>query len=137
MGRIIALDHGDRRIGLAISDDLKIIAQIIEPVLLNDAQLWKRMKEIFKNYEIEKVVIGLPIAMSGQESESTEKARKFADLLEKRMNLPVELVDERFTTVQSEKFLNEQHVKKKEKKDLIDNQAAQILLQQYLDSNKM
>ena len=135
MGRIIALDHGDRRIGLAISDDLKIIAQIIEPVLLNDAQLWKRMKEIFKNYEIEKVVLGLPIAMSGQESESTEKARKFAKQVEKRMNLPVELADERLTTVQSEKFLNEQHVKKKEKKDLIDNQAAQILLQQYLDSN--
>ena len=134
MGRILALDHGSKRIGLSISDDLKMIAQILEPVLDNDEKLWKRLSLIIKKYEIEKVIVGHAISMKGGEEKAARLTKSFAEEIQRKTKIEAELVDERLTTVQAENLLKEQGLSQSAHKQIIDNQAAQIILQQYLDA---
>ncbi len=132
--RIMALDVGDRRIGIAVSDETNIISTavgVIERKTLK--QDIERIKDFTKEYEIGKIVVGLPLTMKGTESIQTEKVNKFIDRLKEMINIPVISFDERLSTVQGERLLIKADISRRKRKKLIDKVAAQIILQTYLD----
>ena len=138
--RKIGLDVGDKTIGIAVSDPLGITAQgicTLERVgIRKDAG---KVLDLVKEYECDTIVIGLPLSMSGKESEQTEKVRAFRTMLENKMRstgmkgIRVEWQDERLTTIQAERVLIEADVSRAKRKQVIDKQAAVIILQTYLD----
>ncbi len=141
--RIIGLDVGEKTIGVAVSDPLCITAQgvtIIERVgIRKDAG---KVIDYIKEYECERVVIGLPLSLDGTDSVQTEKVRDFRVMLENKLKslgplskVQVEWQDERFTTKIAEQVLINADVSRKDRKKVIDKQAAVIILQSYLDSN--
>ena len=135
MGRILGVDYGDSRIGLAISDLNKIIASPFKTIKNEGGH---RLKDEFKNIiidnEIEDIVLGLPISLSGKETKQTVKVRDFFKFLED-FNVPVHMQDERLSSLSAKKSLIEQKVKTGHNKHLIDSTAAAIFLQQFIDSN--
>ncbi len=137
--RIMGLDVGSKTVGVAISDPLGWTAQGIEIVKIDEEKKefgLARIAELAKEYEVEKFVLGLPKNMDNSIGFRAEASIAYGDLLEKELNIPVEYVDERLTTVQAEKMLiNEGNVSRKKRKKVIDKLAAVILLQNYLDSH--
>jgi putative holliday junction resolvase len=140
LGRILAIDYGERRIGVAMSDPSATIAQPW-PTLIRRAGKRppvSKILEIITNNEIEAVVVGLPLALSGEDTDWTRNVREFAQTLQTRSGVTVELFDERMTSVQAERSVRELGLKKsqREQKERIDSAAAMILLQLYLDQRK-
>lgn len=140
MGRILAVDYGERRIGVAMSDPSATIAQPL-PTLIRRAGKRppvSKILEIITNNEIEAVVVGLPLALSGEDTDWTRDVREFAQTLRTRSGVTVDLFDERMTSVQAERSVRELGLKKsqREQKERIDSAAAMILLQMYLDQRK-
>ena len=139
--RKIGLDVGDRTIGIAVSDPLGITAQgitILERIgIRKDAG---KVIDYIKEYDCDTVVIGLPLNMDGSDSEQTEKVRQFRTMLENKMRstgmkeIKVVWQDERLTTVQAERVMIDAKVRRKKRKQVIDKQAAVIILQTNLDS---
>ncbi len=135
MGRILGVDYGDSRIGLAISDLNKIIASPFHTIHNKDlVSLEKKFKSIILENDIECIVLGLPISMSGNETQQTVKVRKFSKFLES-FGISIHLQDERLSSLSAKKSLIEQKVKTGHNKHLIDSTAAAIFLQQFLDSH--
>ena len=133
MKRLLGLDIGEKRVGLAISDPLKIFAQGKDVLhIRGKTDLIAKLSKYFSIYEIEKVVIGNPLTKSGVESVQTVKIRKIAKLLEKHYNVETVLWDERYTTKEAQTYLREFGSKKFEKQ--IDKISAQLILQSYLES---
>ncbi|MEE8341219.1 MAG: Holliday junction resolvase RuvX [Candidatus Neomarinimicrobiota bacterium] len=133
VGRLLGVDHGDRRIGLALSDPIPVIASPLKTLtVLNSQDAIDAILTIVNNYEVVLVVVGLPIGMKGQETAQTKHVKKFADDL-KNNGLNVVLQDERLTSVAAKKSILLQSKKTNRNKDLIDKTAAAILLQQYID----
>ena len=135
MGRILGLDVGDRRIGLAISDPMHIIASplsIIDRKI--DPNCFGTIQKIIEEREVEAVLVGLPLTMKGLGSSQTEKVKLFNDELSKHINIPIYSIDERLSSVTAEKSLIEQGIKTGHNKGDIDKTAAAIFLQEYLDS---
>ena len=138
MGRLAGIDFGQVRIGLALSDPSKIIASPLKAVLTK-----KSLKETalviwqeFVPFEpIEKIVIGLPLLMSGKESPGSKQVRELAPHLEEISGKPVVFWDERLTTAQVERTLKEAEFSRKKRTQYIDAMAAAAILQSYLDSN--
>ena len=133
MGRILGVDYGDRRIGLALSDPLKMIASPFKTIPNKDNL--KRLSTIIDEKDVESIVVGLPIGLKGQETTQTVKVRKYAKILES-FNCPIYLEDERLTSVTAKKSLIKQNFKTGHNKSMIDERAASILLQQFLDKQK-
>lgn len=134
MGRTLALDLGEKRIGVAVSDALNIIAQGLGTIERSDEKLdLKKIDELIKKHGVSKVVIGLAFHMSGEESPASLEGRRFASLLKKRYKIDVEFVDERLTTKEAERVLLEGDVSRKKRKKSIDKLAAQLILQNYLN----
>ncbi len=132
--RIMALDYGDARTGVAISDALGITAQGLESVdSKNQYKLLNRLSEIIKEYSIEKIVIGYPLNMNATAGPRAEKTDKFIKILEDRFHLEVIKIDERLTTVASHKTMTELGIKKEKKKQIVDTMSAVYILQMYLD----
>ncbi len=135
--RILGIDYGDRSIGLALSDKLRITAQAIGRYLVKsrkeDALYFK---ELVKRNEVTKIVIGLPLEMNGSEGPMAEKTRKFARWLEKTLGLPVVFWDERLTTKQALQILHEQKMDGRKKRKLKDQVSATIILSNYLESER-
>lgn len=135
--RALGLDVGDRRIGVALSDSLGVSAQrltVLErrgPV--QDAEAVRTLAEA---HGVEVVVVGLPLTMRGERGIQAGKVSAFADQLRRRVSVPVRLVDERLTTVQGERALREIGTKARKRKHLIDQVAAQLILQQFLDTQR-
>jgi putative Holliday junction resolvase len=133
--RVMGLDYGERRIGVAMSDMFGWTAQGIEVI---DQKVVKdpmaRIAELVKEYEVESLVVGLPKNMNGTIGPSGEYCIAFADKLRQTLTLPVQLWDERLTTVSAERTLLEADVSRNKRKLVIDKMAAAILLQSYLDS---
>jgi len=138
--KIIALDVGDKTVGVALSDDLLITAQglmTIERVGIRKDT--GKVIDLIRQYDCKTVVIGLPKNLNGTDSIQTEKVYEFKTMLENKMKSSglgqVEVVyqDERFTTVMAEKVLIEADVSRKKRKDVIDKQAAVLILQGYLE----
>lgn len=136
--RIIGIDYGDARVGVAVSDPLGYTAQGIETVPNKVyGKMFERIVEIIKSYEAEKIVIGLPKNMNGTLGPRGEISQKFADEL--KVHFPEAefiLWDERLTTVQATGILNTTNTRGKNRKNVIDTVAASIILQSYLDSIK-
>ncbi len=134
--RILGLDLGDKRIGVALSDPLGWTAQGLDviPGAGGAKSDIKKIKEITQKYEVEKVVVGLPLNMDGSPGPRAEKARAFAGRLARVLGLPVELWDERLTTVEAERLLIEADMKRAKRRQVIDKMAAVLILQNYLDA---
>lgn len=134
MSRIMALDIGDRRIGVAISDETNTISTGVDVIIRKTkSEDIERIKDFSKEYEIGKIVAGLPLTMKGGKSIQTEKVEGFIARLRQSIDIPVIPFDERLSTVQSEKLLISADVSRKKRKMVIDKIAAQIVLQTYLD----
>ena len=137
MKRIIGIDYGEVRIGLALSDPLQIFASPLKTIeakhsLQETAQAIA--KEISLHEPIEKIVLGLPLMMSGKESPGSIKVRELAKFLEELTKKPVILWDERLTTAQVEKTLKEAEMSRKKRALYLDAMAASAILQSFLDS---
>ena len=138
MGRIMALDVGDVRIGVAVSDPMGIIANPLETYtrkgdVRRDAQY---IVDLAKSKEVSLFVSGLPLGLNGNENDQTKKTREFIDVLVSLTDIPVKYLDERFTTLSAERTLIQGNVRREDHKKVIDKVAATIILQNYLDSKR-
>ncbi len=130
--RILGLDWGTVRVGAAISDpDGKIAFPLENVIKQSDAS--EEIKNICVQYGVEKIVIGIPYSLKGQDTASTEKAIKFKEKVAKEILVPVEMLDERFSTLSAQKMLDSQGLSSKKQRIIKDNIAAQLILQAYLD----
>ena len=140
MGRILGLDYGTKTVGVALSDPLLLTAQEFETITRERASALRhtlvRIKEICEEYDVELIVLGYPRNMDDTEGFRCEDTLKFKGLLEKRVDIPIVLVDERLTTVYADEILEESGVAKKDCKKVIDQIAAAIILQDYIDNYK-
>jgi len=136
--RVLGIDYGDRKIGLAMSDKLGLTAQAFESYRLKSK---KEDEEYFKNlvskFEISEVVVGLPLRMDGSLGTRAKKTQEFAHWLENVLSLPVAFWDERLTTQQANKILLHHKRKAKFKKDLEDQISAVIILSTYLERKRV
>lgn len=134
--RIMGLDVGSKTVGVAISDPLGWTAQGVETIQIDENRKqfgYDRVKELVLEYEVEKVVVGLPKNMNNTIGPRAESSKIYAEVLESRIGLPVVLWDERLTTSAAERTLIEADVSRKKRKEVIDKLAAVIILQSYLD----
>ena len=137
MGRILALDPGTRRIGLAVSDPTGTLAQPLDAVARRGGQDWaESIASLIEELEAVEIVIGLPRHMNGSEGRSAADARQIAENLRLRTNRPVTLWDERLTTVAAEKMFRESGISTRRARRHIDSAAAMLILQGYLDRQK-
>ena len=134
-GRVLALDFGKRRIGLAISDELGITAQGLETLQrTNIREDLQRLSQLISERNVSLILMGNPLHMSGAESRQAEHVRDFAGRLGAAANVPVEYWDERLTTVAAQRVLKESGISIQKRAQAVDRLAAVILLESYLDS---
>lgn len=140
MARILGIDYGERRVGLAISDPTATIAQ---PLPTLQRRKGKRppvaaIIQIIGEYQAVEVVIGLPLTLEGEENEWTKEVRAFGKAIAERTGVPVHFLDERFTSVQAERAVRGMGLKKREReeKERVDAAAAVLILQTHLDRRK-
>lgn len=137
MGRIIGLDLGAKRIGIAVSDESQAISFIAETInVISIKASLSHIAGLVKYYNADKVVIGLPLNMNGTKGSQAEKALNFAKRLQPKIEAEVLTFDERLTTSQGERILIAADISRKKRKKHIDKLAAQIMLQAYLDCSK-
>ena len=137
--RILGIDYGDARTGIAITDALNITAQGLETIHNDgsDKIILRRLDEIMQQYEIDTLVVGRPINMNGTTSERTEKTEQFIHKLKCKYNkLKIEIIDERLTTVAAHKTMNFLDVNKNKKKNIVDTISAVYILETYLNKIK-
>ncbi len=136
--RILAIDHGEKRIGVALSDPTATFAQPLV-VLERKAKLRQDLRGIAalcREYEVEEIVIGLPLDMNGTVGAKAQEVRGFAERLQETTGLPVVEWDERLSTVAAERALIEAGVRRKKRKQVVDKTAAALILSSYLDSRR-
>src|ERR1700722_18365534 len=132
--RILAIDHGTKRIGLAISDELGIIAQPLEFVLAEPFNKFlERLKEIIQSKQVELLLVGMPRNMDGSYGPAALKVEEFVAVLKGAVAIPIKLWDERLTSAQANRYLIQANVRRDKRKEKVDKTAAAILLQSYLD----
>jgi putative Holliday junction resolvase len=133
--RVLALDHGTKRIGLAISDETGVIAQPLEYLPAEPREFFlQRLKEIIDSRKVGEILVGIPRNMNGTHGPAAEKAREFVAVLQGALAVPVNTWDERLTTVQANRFLVETGMRREKRRERVDQTAAALLLQSYLDS---
>ena len=133
--RILALDHGTVRIGVAVSDSLKMIAQPLEFIPAEPVpECLTRIKELVRTQEVELIIIGMPRNMDGSYGEAAARVREFVAVLKDTLAVPLQTWDERLTSKLAERFLREGNVRGKDRREKVDKTAAALLLQGYLDS---
>ena len=138
MQRALALDLGEKRIGVAVSDPLNIIAQAIGTIQRKDIKSdLKTIADFLKEYKADKLIIGLPLNMNGTKGKSAKLAIDFAEALKKEIQVDVEMIDERLTSAQGERIFLEADMSREKRKKNIDKIAAQLILQNYLDLHNM
>lgn len=135
--RIIGLDFGSKTVGVAVSDELLITAQGIEIVRRKSEnklrQTLARIEELITEYKVDKIVLGFPKNMNNTEGDRCAKTLEFKEMLERRTGLTVELWDERLTTVAADNAMMEAGVRRENRKEYVDQIAASLILQGYLD----
>ena len=135
--RILGIDYGDSRVGLAITDPLGITAQGLETVNYkgNDKVLLKRLDEIFEQYEVDTIVVGMPYNMNGSSSFRVDATEKFIHKLKCKYNkMKIETMDERLTTVEAHRTMNDLGIGRDKKKMLVDTISAVYILEKYINS---
>lgn len=133
--RILGIDYGDARVGTAITDELGITAQGLKTIAHNgnDKILLAKLDEIMNEFNVSTIVVGMPLNMDGSKTERVEKTQKFIHKLKCKYNkIKIETVDERLTTVQAHKTLNELGIKPKNKKNLVDTISAVYILETFM-----
>lgn len=137
MERFLGIDLGDVRTGFAVSDPMGMLATGLQTVSgLNDYELIQKIAEYAARYDVHRVVMGIPVNMDGSQGFRADKVRAFASALTDQTGLAVILYDERLSTVQASRLLNETNTRGRKRKAAIDTLSAQIILQNYLDSRK-
>ncbi len=132
--RILALDPGTKRIGVAISDPLKMIASPLENIDAEPfAAFLVRLKELIREKEVELILVGMPRNMDGSYGESAAKVREFVTVLKEAIQVPIQTVDERLTSAQANRILKEGGVRGSDRKGKVDPMAAALMLRSYLD----
>lgn len=135
--RVMGLDFGSKTVGVAVSDSLLVTAQGVEIIRRKEEnklrQTLARIEELIREYEVEEIVLGLPINMNATEGVRVELTMEFKDKLERRTGLPVYTWDERLTTVAADRIMEETGVRKENRKKYVDMIAATLILQGYLD----
>lgn len=138
--RIIGLDYGSKTVGVAVSDELLITAQGVEIIRRKSEsklrQTLARIEVLITEYEVDRIVLGFPKNMDNSEGERCEKTREFQAMLERRTGLPVELWDERLTTVAADHAMMEAGIRRENRREYVDQIAATLILQGYLDHRK-
>jgi putative Holliday junction resolvase len=133
--RILGLDVGSKRIGLAISDPLGITAQGIETLQRQNKRLdFAQLERIIREYQVAEIVMGLPLRMSGAEGTQAEKMQAFAEEIRRRFKLPVHLWDERLSSAQANRLLRETDMSIKRRGQVVDQMAAVLILQSWMDA---
>ena len=133
--RVLALDHGTKRIGVAVSDELKVIATPLEFIPAEPfAGFLARLKELVQEKEVELILVGMPRNMDGSYGPAALKVQEFVTVLKETISQPIKMWDERLTSAQANRFLIEGNVRRADRKEKVDKMAAAILLQSYLDS---
>jgi putative holliday junction resolvase len=133
--RILAIDHGSKRMGIAVSDELQMIAQPLEFIPAEPfADFLVRLKQLLAEKEVELLLVGMPRNMDGSYGPAALKVQEFVAALRNAITVPVQTWDERLTSAQANRFLIEGKVRREERKQKVDKTAAAILLQSYLDS---
>lgn len=132
--RILAIDYGSRRIGLAVTDELGVTAQGL-PTLhrTNKRNDLDHLRRTIKHYGVGEIVVGLPLRMSGDTGIQAEKVEEFAEILRARFKLPVQLFDERLTSVEANRVLDEAAMSDQRRKQVVDQLAAVLILQAFLE----
>ncbi|MDP8959670.1 MAG: Holliday junction resolvase RuvX [Actinomycetota bacterium] len=132
----MGLDPGSRRIGVAVSDPLQLTAQPHSVIDLQSRQMDEALRSLADDLEVERVVVGLPVSLSGGEGAAAQAARGFARRVAEVTGLPVELCDERLTTLTAEAALVGGGVRRRRRRGLVDKVAAAVMLQSYLDRRR-
>lgn len=135
MNRVIGIDYGDSRIGLALSDPMQIIAKP-SGIIKNKGEehILNELKTIIVENMVEKIIVGMPFGMKGNDTEQTKKVREFVDLLEKNFNMQIVPIDERLSSKSAISSLVQQKTNTGKEKYRVDETAAAIILQEFLDS---
>ncbi|MBX5476064.1 MAG: Holliday junction resolvase RuvX [Clostridia bacterium] len=135
--RVLALDVGERTLGVAVSDPLGWTAQgLLTLRRTRDERDCDAVLDLVRRYEVERVVVGLPRNMDGSEGERARRTRRFAEQLRRRLPVPVEEWDERLTTVQAERALLDADLSRAKRKRVVDAVAATLILQSYLERHR-
>lgn len=139
MSRILSIDYGDARVGIAITDALNITAQGLETIQRNNSDkiILRRLDEIFEQYEVKTIVIGMPYNMNGTKTERAEVTEKFIHKMKCKFGkIPIERIDERLTTVEAHKTMNFLNINKYKKRNIVDTISAVYILETYLKKNE-
>ena len=137
--RILGIDYGEARVGIAITDDLNITVQGLETIQRNNSDkiILKRLDEIFDKYDVNTIIVGMPLNMDGTMSERAKVTEKFIHKLRcKYNNMKIDTIDERLTTVAAHKTMNLLNVNKNKKKNIVDTISAVYILETYLNKLK-
>lgn len=134
--RIMGLDVGEKRMGVAISDPMGWTAQGVDMVRCDQPDWLKRLQELIEQYEVDKLVVGLPRNMDGSIGEKGQICQELSRQLEERFSIPVELWDERLSTVAVERTLIDADMSRRKRRKVIDQMAASWILQGYLDAQR-
>jgi putative holliday junction resolvase len=134
-GRILAIDYGTRRMGLAVSDPLGITAQGLETLERKNKRAdFGRLERTIREYQVREIVLGNPLRMSGEESTLSQKVAEFAEELRRRFQLPVHLWDERLTSAEANRLLREAELSIKKRAQAVDRMAAVLILQSFMQA---
>ena len=133
--RILAIDHGTKRMGIAISDEMRTIAQPLEYIAAEPLdKFFDRLAQIIADKQISLIVVGVPRNMDGTYGPAAARVQEFVTALKEAVTVPIKTWDERLTSVQANRYLIEADVRRSRRKEKVDKTAAAILLQSYLDS---
>lgn len=136
-GRVLGLDVGSRRIGIAVSDPLGVTAQGLETLQRKNKRTdFERLGKVILEYQVKEIVVGLPLRMSGMEGTQAEKMHDFADEIRKRFRLPVHLWDERLTSAEANRLLRETDLSIEKRGKAVDRMAAVLILQGWMESRR-
>jgi putative Holliday junction resolvase len=132
--RILGIDYGSKRLGLAVCDELGLTAQALTTITRKNRERdLEKIDAVIKEYNVEKIVVGYPLRLDGTEGIQCEKVNRFVDILKSKYSLPIVKWDETLSTKEAEQILIEANMSRKKRKGVVDKLAAAIILQDYLD----
>jgi putative Holliday junction resolvase len=136
--RILGIDFGERRIGLAISDPQRSTAQPLKTLTHPSPEVaWKEIEKILQEYDIDQIVVGIPYNMDGTSGAAAQKVLKWIETIQKKTAIPIVTWDERLTTEEAQAILIQTGLPRKRRKEKLDPMAAAVILQDYLHSQKV
>ena len=136
--RKLAIDYGDARVGIAITDPLNITAQGLETIQRNNSDkiVLKRLEEILEKYDVDTIIVGMPLNLKGEKTVRAEITEKFIHKLKCKFNkIKIVTIDERLTTVSAHKTMNLLNINKNKKRNIVDTISAVYILETYINSN--